>query len=476
MRSMLSSGRNRALLAALAVPAAVAAASGARSGARISPAPLAPVLRAPARTIAGWPKYCRDAAMTGYADSESRISPSTASGLSPLWSLALEAPIASSPSVEGDRLYIGDWSGRESAVAADSGNVLAQADLGVTRAPQCNPAELGITSAPLLSGGRVYVAGGDDSFYCLDGDTLAVLWKTALGDNSESGGYYGWCSPALANGLILQGVSSNCDNPFIAGKLVALSRENGSIVEETNLSLSTDPTHFGSGVWTSPAVDTAAGDVFVTTGSAYHYDDGYAFSIVRLSLPNLTPRDSWRVRLDHLFDADWGSSPTLFRDSSGRDLVGASQKDGSYYAFLRGDLAGGPVWTARIARSGDCPQCGDGALSTAAFDGARLYAGGGALEGLPPGSLGSVVAIDPASGAILWRSSGFDGPVIAPVSSANGVVFAVGGHVLAAMDAGTGAVLWSFRMKAQGYGGVAISAGRIFVGDLAGNLYAFGLP
>jgi len=475
---MPSFARRSALAAALFGAAAFGAsgASGARDGVRLSPAPPAVPRIGGSRAISGWPKYCADAAMSGYAAAEIRISPATAPELALAWRAALNGPIASSPSIGPDLLYVGDWSGAESAISAATGEVIARADLGLTRAPQCNPPTLGVTSAPLLANGRIYVAGGDDSFYCLDGQTLEIVWKTVLGDNSENGGYYGWCSPTIAGGRVLQGVSSNCDDPFIAGKLVAMSPGDGAVVAETNLSQSSDPIHYGSGVWTSPAVDATGGKVFVTTGSAYHYGDGYAFSIVRLSLPDLAPEDSWRVRLDQIFDADWGSSPTLFRDSAGRALVGAAQKDGFYYAFARDDLAGGPVWAAQIARSGDCPQCGDGALSTAAFDGGRLYAGGGAIAGLPPGSRGSVVALEPASGAVLWRYSGFDGPVIAPVSAANGVVFAVGGHVLAAVRAETGALLWSFRMDAQGYGGVAISSGRIFVGDLGGNLYAFGVP
>ena len=65
--------------------------------------------------------------------------------------------------------------------------------------------------------------------------------------------------------------------------------------------------------------------------------------------------------------------------------------------------------------------------------------------------------------------------MIAPVSFANGVVFAVGGNTVAALDAATGTALWSFEMNSWGFGGVAIARGRAYVGDLDGNLYAFGV-
>jgi len=126
-----------------------------------------------------------------------------------------------------------------------------------------------------------------------------------------------------------------------------------------------------------------------------------------------------------------------------------------------------------VAVAGEVPQEGDGTLSTAAFDGKALYVGGG----IPPDSTdplvgGSVVAIDPASGKVLWRQD-FPGTVIAPVSTVRGVVFAAGGDLVAALDAADGKVLWSYRTAAPLYGGVAIAGDTIFVGDLSGELYAF---
>lgn len=233
----------------------------------------------------------------------------------------------------------------------------------------------------------------------------------------------------------------------------------------------------GGGIWTSPAVDLEHRTIFVTTGSAHSFDDGDAFSMLRLDLDTMDIEDRWKLPHDsYTWDADWGSSPTLFTDASGRELVGAGQKDGGYYAFARDDIASGPVWVAPIAILGEVPQNGEGTLSTAAFDGKTLYVGGGT----PPGTtdsavLGAVSAVSPNDGTILWRHT-FDGPVIAPVSFANGVVFAVGGTSVVGLDAATGSVLWSYKMTAAGFGGIAIAGGRIYVGDLFGTIYAFGVP
>lgn len=421
-----------------------------------------------------WDKYCGSLAMNGFAIGERVLSTTSAPKLQLLWLQTLNGPIASAPSVARSKVYVGDWGGFEWALDAATGQVIASANLGLTSVAHCNPAVLGISSSPAIEGNLLYVAGGDDGFYALNADTLTTVWRRSLGDNSAAGGYYGWCSPAVAGGKVLQGIASNCDDPFPRGALVALDPANGQTIGETFF---VPDGLVGGGIWTSPAVDVDHRKVFVTTGSAHSFDDGDSFSMLRLDLDTLDVEDRWKLPHDSFtWDADWGSSPTLFTDAAGRELVGAGQKNGGYYAFERDDIASGPVWVAPIAILGEVPQAGQGTLSTAAFDGTTLYVGGGT----PPGTvdttiLGAVSAVSPSDGTILWRHT-FDGPVIAPVSFANGVVFAVGGKTVVALDAATGSVLWSYKMKAAGFGGIAIAGGRIYLGDLFGAVYAFGVP
>jgi outer membrane protein assembly factor BamB len=422
-----------------------------------SPAPVSGAVRSLSRN---WPKYCANLEMTGVAEGERSISPSSAPALELACTDTLTGAIASSPTVVAGRVYVGDWSGIEWSIDAATGAVLARTNLGTTSVPWCYPSDLGITSAPAFSGGVLYLAGGDVGFYALDAKDLSIRWRTSLGDNSGLGGYYGWCSPAVFGGRVIQGVSSNCDDPFIEGRLNALDAGAGAILASADLAQTTDHWKEGAGVWTSPAIDVEAGQIFATSGSAYHYDDGLAYSILRFSLADLSVEDHWKLSPEDFalaLDADWGSSPTLFRDAAGNRLVGAGQKNGYYYAFSRDDLAGGPLWKAAIATPGFCPQCGEGTLSTAAFDGKRLYVGGGTTARAD--ALGSIVALDPGTGAELWWTP-MSGPVLAPVSFANGVVFAAGGTSVVALDAETGAVLWHAGSSSVLYGGIAISDGR----------------
>jgi polyvinyl alcohol dehydrogenase (cytochrome) len=465
--------RQFAILVTTLFVGGVARAAGLVALPSLSLSPSAPPVK---RSADGdWPKYCGTLALDGSNSGETLLTRASAPALELLWTRSLGGGVASSPTVVAGRVYVGDWSGREWSLDAGTGSLLATADLGTTYAPQCNPADIGITSAATVSDGLLFVAGGDTSFYALDAESLSVVWKTYMGDNSETGGYYGWCSPAVANGTVLQGVSSNCDNPFVPGRLLALDPATGLQVAAAEL---TPPGVNGSGVWTSPAVDVAARKIFITTASADHLEDGHAFSVVRLDLGTLAIEDEWRIDqpLAAEADYDWGSSPTLFTDASGKRLVGAGQKDGSYYAFDRDHLAQGPLWSTPICRDGSSPQSGQGSLSTAAFDGRLLYMGGGApLDSPDPNLLGTLTALDPSDGHVVWTRS-FGGPVIAPIASVNGLVLSTAGNLAFALDAATGETLWSFQPGAYCFGGIAISKGRLYFGDLAGHLYCFRVP
>ena len=43
-------------------------------------------------------------------------------------------------------------------------------------------------------------------------------------------------------------------------------------------------------------------------------------------------------------DQDYGTTPVIFHDGQGRDLVGANHKNGTFYAFLLNNVSAGPIW------------------------------------------------------------------------------------------------------------------------------------
>src|SRR5258708_24922085 len=78
--------------------------------------------------------------------------------------------------------------------------------------------------------------------------------------------------------------------------------------------------------------------------------------------------------------SDFGSTPAMFSgtlNGTSTPLVGLQNKNGVYYAFRRAAVSAGPVWRARIAAAGQCPECGKGDIPPSAWDGQRLYIAGG---------------------------------------------------------------------------------------------------
>ncbi len=112
------------------------------------------------------------------------------------------------------------------------------------------------------------------------------------------------------------------------------------------------------------------------------------------------------------------------------------------------------------------------------------YATGGRVESSPAvangvvyiGSLDrTVYALNASTGALLWSSTirrwGISSPAVA-----NGVVY-IGSddHKVYALNAKTGTWLWSYATGGQVESSPAVANGVVYVGSRDGNVYAFGL-
>jgi polyvinyl alcohol dehydrogenase (cytochrome) len=220
-------------------------------------------------------------------------------------------------------------------------------------------------------------------------------------------------------------------------------------------------------------------------------------------------------------DYDFAQGPALFSIRNGhrrRDVVGAGQKSGVYWAFDRD--TGAKIWSTQVGPGGTL----GGLQWGSAVDGTRVYtqtnnndlaAPRWTLKGGPDAGTtvdpftGFFSALDVTTGQILWqtrpdeRGVPFLGGAMGPVTSANGVVFACSfgeatlnpdftvtnhrGGTMYALDASRGTVLWQFPSGDFCAAGAAVSRGTVFWGtgyaqlgvpnlDGGGKLYAFGLP
>lgn len=439
-----------------------------------------------AQTSGDWPSYLDNAARTGFNGAETVITPSTAPHLTLKWTDHAGGPISAEPIQVNGVVYYGSWDGHERAVSAATGKQLwSSVSLGQSVNRGCNnPLRVGVantaTVATITVNGTatqaVFVGGGNGAFYALRASTGAVIWKTQLGAPPA---HFLWSSPVLYNGSIYEGLSSLIDCPLVRGGIVRLNATTGKIQNE----LFTVPAGCtGGSVWGSPAVDTATGNVYFATGNPGRCSTTEKLAIAVIKTDRFLGHvSSWQVPKRELVnDSDFGSTPTLFNAMiSGviRLMVGVQNKNGLYFAIRRNAIVSGPVWTKRMAVGGDMPRKGRSDISPSAYNGVYLFVGSEETQVGGVSCIGTIRKVRPASGNTVWATCLRSGPVLGAVTAVPGVAFVAAGNTVYALGSIAGNILWTFRdtsSASQFWGAAAVSNGQLYIGNMDGNLYAFG--
>ena len=376
---------------------------------------LAVAVPVSALTDADWSSYLNGPQHPSQGGSAS-ITPQNAGSLVKVWRWkppgltgAQGAPPSqfwSSPTVYGGRVYIGSYTGIFYAVNLATGKVAWQRNFGFVPALTCpHPKGFSSTAAvapdPTSGSATVYISAPDGYLYALDGATGSERWhQTVALPSATQNTYYAWSSPTLANGHIYVGMSSECDKPFARGGLKEFDQATGQLLATY---WSMPDGSLGAGIWTSAAVSPTSGNVYVTTGSTTKppYPQGDSWSMVQLDGDTLAKIGIWTVpSTQRKGDADFGASPTIFAGTivgTQEELVGASDKNGIFYAFNASNVAAGPVWQTRVANSGFN-------LAAAVWDGSKLYVASSATTIAGQQFAGSIRELDPSTGQVLWET------------------------------------------------------------------------
>ena len=419
--------------------------------------------------------YLGGNARTNYFPAETALKPANIASLAPKWVAQGGVGSSTQPIPANGLIYWGDWTGHEHATKAN-GTDQWSTPIGSVTDAACSPATVGVASTATVAsvGGRsiVYVGGGDGNSYALDALTGAVIWKTSLGALPD---HFIWDSPAVFDGSVYIGVASLCDNPLVQGQLFRLDASTGAVQAVLDLAPSNCT---GAGIIGSPTVDKADGSLYLATGNGGGCAGTLGEALVKVRASDLSVVSSWIVPAARApGDSDFVATPTLFTASINgvaQRLVGAANKNGTFYAFRRWHVASGPVWQTAIANGGDDPEGGDGSIVPAAFDGVALYIGGGSETVNGQACHGSVQALNPATGAVLW-SACVSGPVLAAPSVVPGVVFVGSGATFYAFATSNGAQLYSYTNPSLQvfYGAATPSSGVVYVPNMTGDLLAF---
>jgi polyvinyl alcohol dehydrogenase (cytochrome) len=432
-----------------------------------------------------WPTYMQGNGRTNWSGGENALTPTAAAGLHLAWKASdsgqPESGVFSQPIVSNGRVYWGSFDGYERATST-SGSLVWKTFLGHTVTESCTaPSQAGIASTatvrsdvPIGSATSVlYVGGGDAKVYALNAATGTVLWSHSVGSNAD---HFVWSSPAVFGNSVYIGVASFGDCPLVQGQLLQLNRVTGALQHAFNV---VPGGCTGGGVWGSPTVDEAAGTVYFATGNAGDCASAEPLgeSMIEVHASDLSLVSSWAVPpAEQTSDSDFGSTPTLFKavvSGQSRNLVGAVNKNGLYYAFVRDAVASGPIWRARIGEAGEAPNLGMGEVGPSAFDGTTLYVSGHNTTIDDQGCSGSVQALNPSTGAPIWQHCFTDGFVLGGVVGASGGIVAVGeGNNIVVVSAATGAPVFTFAGAGPFFGPPSIANGTLYEGDMSGNLYA----
>jgi alcohol dehydrogenase (cytochrome c) len=379
--------------------------------------------------------------------------------------------------------------------------------------------------------GRIYRGANDGRVYALDAYTGEELWSAVVGDVDKGETFP--AAPIAWNGLVFIG-NAGGDNFGVTGRMMALDAGSGGIVWSTELVAdagnaartwppATEQIPRGGGAtWTSYALDTLTGGLFVATGNAAPDflrearpgSNLHTYSVVELDARLGTIRRARQLLREDVHDWDLASAPSLVTTAGGRRMIFQAGKDGHVYALDR--ESGAIVWRTAVTHreNVDAPLTAEGTRFCPGVNGGVEWNGpaysreAGAVfvngidwcttvkieplselegkEGLPwtgsselrhpfgvPDSVrsGWVTALDAETGAIRWRFRS-PTPMVAGVTpTAGGLVFTgdLHGDVLA-LDAATGAVRWRWSTSLPIGGGVITyrAGGRQYVAVAAG--------
>jgi len=460
----MTAGRDRSLRLSLALVLLGGMVTAAAAG----PAADAAVSRIPAGQD-DWPMFHHDVTHTGVS-TETTLDSTNAANLGLRWQSNTGSPAYTSPAVvynatlDETLVYVANQDGTFAAYDASTGDRVWYFKV---------PAHL--QSSPAVLNGTVYFGASDYKLYALNATTGALRCTFNTGGAIAA-------SPLAVDpdGAGPEGVTVYFGDNGLTG-----TDDGGHIwavhgVDPTDAS--TDCTQdwvftgFGeppgsqtmAGSWSPPAFGRdATGRAIIAVGGSSPDNSVYG-------LDALTGARIWRFQTQvFTMDNDVGAGPTTSApgvNGFANGVAYVAGKDRIVYALNL--KTGAEIWEFSIRA--DAPKSGGATRSTAALVGNRLYVGYGK----------GVYALNATTGAKVWKTEQSAGIATMEVISSPAISGAAGQRVLFvgdlagkvyAFDLQTGDDLWSYSTGGFIYGSPAISAGRVYIASSDEFLYAFGL-
>ena len=354
------------------------------------------------------------------------------------------------------------------------------------------PFDLKVNRGVAYLGGKLFRGANDGRVYALDAVTGRELWNVRAAD-PEKGETFP-AAPVAWDGRVYIG-NAGGDNLGVVGRMMAFDAETGGLLWTFELvprygeAAESWPAETeripraGGASWTSYAVDTAAGLVYVPTGNAgpdflsalRPGANLYTHSVVALDARTGALRDWQQLLANDWHDWDVAAAPILI-DHDGVPLVVATGKDGHVYGLDPGGSAPRYRTPVTTIENVEAPPSAEGTRFCPGVNGGVEWNGPSYSPRTGLLYVGSIdwcttVSVMPAASlrgrdGLPWTGSAkrFE-PFGTPDSTRRGW--------LTALDAGDGAVRWRYTSPTPMVAGVTSTAGGlVFTGDLNGNVLA----
>lgn len=479
---------------------------------------------------ADWSMWMKNPFGSRYNGAEKKIKPENVKNLKLKWAYTFAnvpyAKVGSQPAIVDGVAYMGGPDAKLFALDAKTGKEKWHYDITEVTGPVSGEsAEL--RDGPTVAGDSVFFGDSTGRVYSVNKNSGTLNWATQVSDHPDA---RLTSSPQVFDGKVYIGESSYeggfKDESYPCcihrGQVLSLDAKTGDIVwryytmkpaERVGTWPSGTPKYApaGGGVWASPVIDPRTRTLYIGTGNNYTGTEGDTDSLLALHVD--TGKVRWKRQFTHpdeqtymcvlrpevsgwcpgygkyALNMDVGATANII-DVGGRTLVTVGQKGGMYHALDA--KTGEIVWEKRLVVP-DLTSKDPGSQGIefgSSYDGKRIYVS--TWRGNP----GSVFALDPATGRILWETEnpadgcttggaaqypdgGCEPAFISAVSSTPGLVYAGSSDGKERiLDAKNGKILWTFDVVREfqgvngivgrgngvaGNGGAVISNGMLYV-------------
>jgi PQQ-dependent dehydrogenase (methanol/ethanol family) len=354
--------------------------------------------------------------------------------------------------------------------------------------------DLKVNRGVAFDNGRLFRGSNDGRLYALDARTGKTLWNVVAGDVKKGETFP--AAPIAWGGLVFIG-NAGGDNFGVTGRMMAFDADSGGrmwsfdLVPEAGEASRTWPPSTevipktGGATWTSYALDTLVGSVFLATGnaapdfldSARPETNLYTYSVIELDA-RLGTLKSWRQLLEKdNHDWDMAAAPSLITTARGQRVIVQGGKDGYLYVIDRQSRKVRFRIAVTQIHNVEAPLTAEGTRFCPGVNGGVEWNGPtysreenaffvNAIDWCTTVRVAPVKDLEGKEGLPWTGSSELRHPF--------GVQDSTWGGWLTAVDAETGSIRWKYHSPTPLVAGITSTAGGlVFTGDLRGDFLAF---